>query len=831
MSLASNTPWLILSLALCLGTVGCAPAPAPRATTDLVLLPLSPGATLGQTLVARHAGLVSIVIYLVPDAPGDGAVRLRLLSGPQDSREGVVATLPVRAIGAPGFYAFGFPPQADSNQREYYFTLDIAGEGWVRVGTTTGDAYLDGALYRDAEPLDAQMSFELVYSRRWMLWELLGETFSWLGILIVVFFLFVMPGWVLLAFMWSGWDDLGWAVKLGLACGLSLALYPLLFLWTDLFGLRLGLLYAWLPALAALAILIIRSVQVARRASQATDSGRASTWVTHHASRFTLHDLTLVIVIALVFGVRFWAIRSLDAPMWGDSYQHTMIAQLIVDHGGLFDSWEPYAPYRTFTVQFGFSIATALFSWLTGLDSVRATLWVGQIMNGLAALTLYPLSVRLAGGNRWAGVGAILIGGLLSPMPAMYVNWGRYAQLAGQVILPVALWLLLQPLEAKQFRGRQVLLAGAVLAGMSLTYYRMPFYYATFVLAWLVGWGLPQWRRNVRRWLHSLMVLVPIGVIALALLLPWGLRVSGGQLSNAVKSGVTLGTPLESVLADYRIWSDVGHYVPGFLQIVFAAGLIWSIVRRRWAVAAMSLWITGLVLVIAARLIRLPGANMMQSHAILIALYIPVSLVGGWLIGYIAEWIERRAFTAGRVVLAIAIIGLALWGSWNQRLIEQPQTFAIVNRPDLRAMSWIRARIPTDARFLVEGFRIYEGFSAVGADAGWWIPLLAGRANTMPPQYALLNETPSLPDYTRQVVDLVAHLETTFPGSPDGIRLLCDQGITHVYIGQGQGKIGAGAVQLFSPDKFTDSNTFDLVYHADRVYIFALNPQACEASR
>ena len=107
-----------------------------------------------------------------------------------------------------------------------------------------------------------------------------------------------------------------------------------------------------------------------------------------------------------------------------------MIAQLLTDHGGLFDSWEPYVPYRSLTVHFGFPAATALLSWATEVGSAQTTLLVGQLINGLAALTLYPLAMRLAGGNRWAGVGAVLTAGLLSPMPAYYVNWGRYAQLA-----------------------------------------------------------------------------------------------------------------------------------------------------------------------------------------------------------------------------------------------------------------------------------------------------------------------------------------------------------------------------------------------------------------
>ena len=100
----------------------------------------------------------------------------------------------------------------------------------------------------------------------------------------------------------------------------------------------------------------------------------------------------------------------------------------------------------------------------------------------------------------------------------------------------------------------------------------------------------------------------------------------------------------------------------------------------------------------------------------------------------------------------------------------------------------------------------------------------------MPPQYALMNELPAEPTYSQRVVDLVARLETTSPASSEGIRLLCDWGITHVYIGQGQGNVGAGVRQLFSPTALMNSPAFSLVYHLDRVYIFALDPQACGGS-
>jgi len=142
-------------------------------------------------------------------------------------------------------------------------------------------------------------------------------------------------------------------------------------------------------------------------------------------------------------------------------------------------------------------------------------------------------------------------------------------------------------------------------------------------------------------------------------------------------------------------------------------------------------------------------------------------------------------------------------------------------------MAWIRGNLPEDALFLVEGYGIYDGTTIAGGDAGWWIPLLAQRQNTMPPQYAILNESPIQPDYTQRMVDLVNSLETVSLDSEEGTQLLCREGITQIYIGQGQGKVGLNVIQLFSPDELLKSERYNLLYHQDRVYVFALKLDTC----
>ena len=775
---------------------------------------LAPGQPVGQTFLARHGGLSGFEIFLVPESGLPATLTLHLRTDPAATTDLSTASLRLPIDAESGFYRFSFPG-VENSHAEYYYAVVEAAEPGISVALAEGARYLDGAAYQAHKPLDAQTAFRLAYEPGFMILDLLRAMIRWIGLLAVSGLLFVVPGWALLAWLLPE-RRLTWAELLGLAVGVSLALYALLLLWTDLVGLHLGALYAWLPVVFGLAALVWR--YRTWRPSQGRDA--LQRWARSGA---LWPDLTFMVVLGLAFWVRLLVVRTAEAPLWGDSVQHATIAQLLLDNGGLFDSWDPYAPYRSLTVHFGFPTAVALESWVTRTDSVQGTLLVGQLINGMAALTLYPLAVRFAKGNGWAGTGAALVVGLLSPMPAEYVNWGRYAQLAGQVILPVALWLLWEVVQSDTPPWKAACLAGSTAAGMGLAYYRMPFYYATFVLAWLLGWGLPHWRLNIRLWFRGLIRLVLVAGVTLLLLLPVGLRLAGGHLAAGLGASVTTVSPLDAVLADYRVWRNISRYVPPPLLIAALIALIWSMLRRRWVVASIGLWVLALSSLVAGQLIRLPGANYMQNFAILIALYIPAGLLIGWLIGQVAELAGRWT---KQWTMALALLAVAAWGFVGQAKVVQAR-FVMVTHPDTQAMAWIEQSTPPESLFLVEGYRIYGGLSAVGADAGWWIPLLAHRHNTMPPQYALLSEAPVQPGYSQDVVDLVTRLETTSPASAEGIQALCEWGVTHVYVGQGHGEVGIGAIQLFSPGELAGNPAFDQIYHRDRVSVFALDPTAC----
>jgi hypothetical protein len=799
----------LLLAALLSGCGVSAQQQVPLAIADLGVI--AGDVVVGQTFVAHHDGLAGAQIYLQPDEPGNGVLELRLYAAPGDAAELAGASLPLAAVSGPGFYDFRFDSALPSRQRDYYLTLQLVGAGRVGAGMAPADSYRDGAFYVGGQPIEAQLVHGLIFDRAALLAGYAARL-GWLGLaLLAGTLIYLVPGLGLLRLLWPGARGLSWGEQLGLGLGLSAALLPLWLVWARLVGLRLGAWNAWALILLGLAA-VAWSLRSARPQAW-RPSLRALPWL----------DLGLVGVIALVTAPRLIAAGSLEAPSWGDAYQHTMIAQLILDNGGLFDSWQPYVPYTSLTVQFGFSSLVAGLAWVMGLGSVEATIVAGQLLNAAAIVALYPLALRLSGGRRWAGLATLLVAGLLSPLPGFYVNWGRYAQLSGQLVLPAAIWLSWSLLEAPPRPWRQIGLLGLSVAGLALCYYRMIFFYILFILVLLLCWALPEWRAGWARWRDGIVRLALAGAATGLLFAPWAFHVSQSHLSNVMALGVNNAAPLEYVLADYVAWRDLAQHVPIPLLVIGGVAVLWALARRAWAVAGLGLWIALMSAYSAGSMIQLPGANLMQSFAVIIALYIPLSLLCGWLWAELAELgRHRRASAAAALVFA----GLAGWGGLQQLRVIDP-AYMLVTRPDIRAMRWIARDTPPDAQFLVHGYLVWNGFSAVGADGGWWIPLLARRGNTMPPQYALSNEEPSPPDYTARLLEFYGQLRETPPPSPEGLRLICEWGITHVYNGQGQGQVGFGADTLFSVDELRASPYFDQVYRQDRVSIFAFDRASC----
>ncbi|MGD8462769.1 MAG: hypothetical protein PVI09_02790 [Anaerolineae bacterium] len=769
-------------------------------------LVLEPGQPVGQTFVARHAGLAGIEFFLRPAGDTPSELVLHVRTDPLAASDLRSAAVTVPAGAQPGFYRFSFPSLSGSHGQYYYAFLDSRTPG-ATVAQAGGGAYLDGAAHQAHQPLDAQTAFRLAYAPGPLLLDLFFAALQGIGLLLVASWLLVVPGWALLAWLLPD-RQLNWAERLGLSAGVGLSLYPLLFLWTDLVGLHLGALYAWLPPLLGLVALVWRY-----RTWRPAHGWRAlRQWA---RTRALWPDLALLVLLGLVFGVRLLVVRSLDVPMWGDSYQHTMIVQLLADNGGLFDSWLPYAAIDRFAYHFGFHSVAAAFHWITGQPAIDTTLAMGQLLNGLAVVALYPLAVRVTG-SRWGGVWAMLLAGLLSPMPMFFVNWGRYTQLAGLTILPAAVWLTWEIGAISDHKWRPLALVALVVAGLSLTHYRVLIFYVLFVVVLLPT----LWRRET--WRETTLRFAAVALGSGLLVLPWFVRTFGASLAEIFwKQATTLPSQANSFTWTYNALGDPSSFLALGWWVAMIVGLGLGLWLHRRNVLVAGLWWLLLLIVTNPAWFNLPGTGIITNFALFISIYIPAGLFFGVLAAQLAQSTAKKQWA--RVLVALCVVLLGLWGFRDRMGDLHPESHALATRPDLRAAAWIQANTPPESRFWVNSFFAFGGGAVVGSDGGWWLPLLASRSNTVPP----LNYSTDLPAdsaYRQQINALQLQVKEQGLDNPAVIARLCEDGITHVYIGQRQGKVNAPADQAIDPQQLLANSEYELVYRQDRVWIFALCP-------
>jgi len=455
---------------------------------------------------------------------------------------------------------------------------------------------------------------------------------------------------------------------------------------------------------------------------------------------------------------------------------------------------------------------------------------------------------------------------LLSPMPMYYVNWGRYTQLAGQVILPGAIYLAWATLEAKPRgielpvlagesnwakwrrripfdagracpeRSRRMALTWLILGGLALTHYRVLIFAVLFFgTFFMLRATRDTWRALLSRtfWL---------GAGAGLLFLPWFIHTFAGRILLIFST--QLSTPAVAVPISTQQYNAIGtlsSYLPMALWWLLPVSVIWGLWRRNKGVALIGFWSFLILLAANPQWLRLPGEGALSNFAVFIAAYIPVSVLGGYMLGQVISGKWQVASGKWRVgsgkwevasgkwqvasdkslalIMLVLAFGVGAWGA-RQRLGDlQVMPHALVTRPDIRAAEWIQENTPQDARFLVNSFFAYNDSLIVGSDGGWWLPLLAQRQTSLPPlNYG--SERGPRPDYVRWINALTTEIQTKGITHPDVLALLRARGVTYMYIGQRQGRVNYGGPYVLKPGQLLADPNFRLVYHQDRVWVF-----------
>lgn len=682
--------------------------------------------------------------------------------------------------------------------------------------------------------------------------------------------LYLAPGLALLRLLWPRARALPASAHVALALCLSAALPPLLLLAAHAAGLRWGGGATWGYLLVSLLLCFAAAIRDGR--------SRRRTPISWGGAALALLGVALAALL-----VRLYAVRDLRVGLLGDSYHHTLIVQLLLDNGGLFQSWRPYAPLATFTYHFGFHANAAFIHYVTGADAPRSVLWAGQILNALAAPAVFALAVGLGGAaragepRRWAGVWAALIVGFVSNIPAFFVNWGRYTQLSGQIALMAAVvcWAALAETtddrppttyddsSVRQRGGwwsavgrrwsldewRLLVLTAVVTAGLLLTHYLVTALASLFVASYLLAFVLARrsWRVAGALALRAALA----GGLALLLTAPWLLTLARGHLVRNA-NGLVGGGAGQAVVAQISALEPVvPRYVSGAAMLGALLGLLIAAWRRDWRAALPAAWCALLVLALAPQVAGLPGTGVIDSVTALGTLFIPTALLAGYALAEAqawasravsndegrttanetsavarSRWLIRRSSLVDMLAGALLLVLIAVLAGPQARMASGET--ALVADADLAAIEWVRVNTPADAKFLINSFPAYGGSLAAGTDAGWWLPLLAGREVNLPP-LTYGGERGERDDYDRGVNALVKKirgkpLTDSAPlkidlTRPVALKALADNRFDYVYSGAHPFP-GPNAADRFDTAKMRASPAFRLVYERDGVEIF-----------
>jgi hypothetical protein len=248
--------------------------------------------------------------------------------------------------------------------------------------------------------------------------------------------------------------------------------------------------------------------------------------------------------------------------------------------------------------------------------------------------------------------------------------------------------------------------------------------------------------------------------------------------------------------------------------------------QRHAGILTTGFWWVVLFLATNPHFLGLPGSGVITNFAVVIGAYLFFSIFAGYVPGRLADhWARNRPLVGWSLSLVMVVLGL--WGALGQlRIIDSSSIY--VTTSDLRAMAWIKAQLPADARFVVNSQLANAGSVVVGTDGGWWLPLLAGRQNTTPP-FLYVTEAPPYPGYVQTISDIhqLVHQPDQRPAQLAKEMLARDLG--YVYIGQRRGQVGAGDEPPLDPAWFSASGAFKLIYSEDGVRIFQVDPAGVDS--
>jgi len=446
---------------------------------------------------------------------------------------------------------------------------------------------------------------------------------------------------------------------------------------------------------------------------------------------FLLAFVLVSILVRLVF-----ASRAIF-PSYFDSAQHYSIIKNILQHGSAL-SLASSTYYHS-----GFHVLTAFLVTVLNADAAKAMLILGQMALALMPVSLFFL-LRYITGSNIAGIFTVILAAFGWYMPAHAVNWGKYPALMSLALLPFVLslaYLLTQNRVAfaRQHEWKHYIILGLSVVSTILLHSRSLIILTVIFLAWVIATWLGGLSfRN--RWLVFIALLI---ALALGTLFIQKQAVFGPLFDPYLRKGFWI-TALILLLSVFALKEHS--------RVVFACLL------------SMAMLLGGLFLPI-----QVPGygsLTLLDRPLVEMILYLPLSLLGGLGLASLENLLTNASFWKlfRKGYILAFMMGLIVIHALVTYDFYPSDCCVLVGNDDREALAWMDTHLPGEAQIGISVTELnvlpsdaLEGYS--GGDAGIWITPLIERA-TVP-----------------------LFFSSDF-GQEDVRNLLCQSGVTHLYVGQ-----------------------------------------------
>jgi hypothetical protein len=816
---------LILQFFLLTSITGCVTINDPEAsqefTADTVGI-VNAQTSLGQSFVSRRPNLNGIALwYTSPskqsnatNSPVSNRINVRLFHSPAETNPIFSTFITLPASANVSQFSISIPGLKEPAGQTYFLVL-VTDSGSVPISGRLEDAYPNGQAYINLRPINADFAFRLSYDYDPP--ALLQDLTSYLAnswTIIPLLTLLWLPGWLLLDF--SGLRkrlDLG--EQTAISIGLSLALVPVLMLWTTVLKLNWSRESVLFLAGFLIAIFIARLVYiyiiVQRNKPPSRDAAPGSQPIRQIRITPLIYNraflLLLIYLVSLI--VRLVMVRDLATPAWVDAVHHALITRLILINGSYPSTYLPLLNFSPTLYHPGFHSIAASFAWLTNLDLPHSLLILGQVLNAFAVFSVYLITKTLTH-SAYAGLFAAFITGFITPLPAYYTSWSRYTELTGLLLLPVVISLVQLWLDGDA-DGKESWILGLgalVAAGLFMIHYRVVVFLACLLFVYTIFRITFGSEPNQAKPGKIMLFVIVMAFMSIILVVPWFLPTVKSTILPRLNPPATGPTgPFQDFYWPY-LTSALGKQA----LILASLGLLWSIIKRRSLTFILILWIFMLFLLANLDALKLPGSGLITNTSVEIILFIPISIFGGYFLDQLLlSWkrIIPMRFVSRAYIFVLILFGfVAFLGSKQLVAILNPITI-LSRQADLPAIEWVAEHIPENEIVVINPFAWGYGLFA-GNDGGYWIEPISGRPTLPPPVlYGLSSGASEISQLSQEII--------TVSNDPAALRaLLISHDLHYIFAGARGGVI--------PPEKLASSSSFDLLYHQAGVWILSVKP-------